>query len=110
MKDKSGRQIKPGDFIVYGHAMGRCAGLRYGVVKEIKEGKDIWSGKAKEHCRVRGADDDNFSGDRRTHKLTNRDGTLMYGDRILVVKPEQMPMDAVVVLENHWRDYCKGLL
>ncbi len=108
MEDKSGKQIKPGDFIVYGHAMGRCAGLRYGIVKEIKQGKDIWSGKGKEHCRVRGADDDNFSGPRRKHKLAERDGTLMYGDRILVIESCHMPMDALVVLENHWRDCEKA--
>ncbi len=107
MLDKSGRLIKPGDFIVYGHAMGRCAGLRYGIVKEIKQGKDIWSGKGKEHCRVRGADDDNFSGERRTHKLSERDGTLMYGERILVLEGHQLPMDALVVLENHWREFEK---
>jgi hypothetical protein len=36
MRDKSGRELEPGDFIVYGHALGRCAGLRYGVVLEVR--------------------------------------------------------------------------
>lgn len=37
--DKSGWILKPGDFIIYGHALGRCAGLQYGKVMEIIEGK-----------------------------------------------------------------------
>ena len=44
--DKTGTEIKEGDFIVYGHALGRCAGLRIGKVLAIKHHADkayTWS-------------------------------------------------------------------
>lgn len=33
--DKLGRELKPGDFIVYGHALGRSAGLKLGRLLTI---------------------------------------------------------------------------
>ena len=40
MKDKIGREINVGDFIAYGRALGRCAGLSLGkVIKTLENGK-----------------------------------------------------------------------
>ena len=44
-KDKCGKVLTSGDFIVYGHALGRCAGLRYGKVIDVKFPKESTYGK-----------------------------------------------------------------
>ena len=95
MKDKAGCDLFSGDFIVYGHALGRCAGLRYGVIIDIYEPKESlgWypgknEGKKKVHARIRGVDDD---WERKDAKLLSKDSTLQFGDRILRVSVNQIP-------------------
>jgi hypothetical protein len=106
MKDKAGRSLEPGDYIVYGHALGRCAGLRYGMVINVYEPKDDgygwWPGKAegkkKVHVRVRGVDDD---WQQKSFKLLSKDSTLQFGDRILRISSAQMPKEVLELL-NDW--------
>lgn len=86
MKDKSGRDINPGQWIIYGHALGRCAGLQYGVVLDVKPSKGYHS-KGKDCCTVQGVDSD--WGHRKPSLL--RKGTLYFGERILCVYPTQVP-------------------
>lgn len=106
MQDKNGQTIKAGDFIVYGHAMGRCSGLRYGVVKAVAQSKPDWNDETKEHCRVRGADDDSYGGSNRpTFQLNSRDGTLQFGDRILVIDDSQMPARCQELLHAHYVEW-----
>jgi hypothetical protein len=81
-QDKSGREVRVNDFVVYGHALGRCAALRFGMVLSIKRGKrheysrdDEWA------IRVQGIDDDAV--DIYGLALCKVAGTLMFPDRIL---------------------------
>ena len=59
--DKNGAEVRVGDFIVYGHAMGRCAGLRYGRVIAVQWSKTDpdWPSRVPvPKLRVQGVDDD----------------------------------------------------
>lgn len=105
IKDKSGRELKAGDYIVYGHALGRCAGLRYGVVIDIKEARDSWTDKKKMHLRVRGVDDD-WGGQK--PELLSKDSTLQFGDRILRINPSQMPEKVLAILQKFEQDRQEG--
>jgi len=89
--DKLGQEIIEGCIIAYGHALGRCAGIRIGrVVKAEMKYETGWDGKLKVSPRitVQGVDDD-WAG--RNMELASRKGTLMYPDRIIVLDPEVVP-------------------
>lgn len=98
LKDKSGRTLEPRDYIVYGHALGRCAGLRYGIVKAIYGAGTHWDGGQKIHARIRGVDDD---WQQKEFKLLTKDSTLQFGDRILKVTEKQMPPEVLTLLKKH---------
>lgn len=94
-QDKAGNPLKRGDFIVYGHALGRCAGLRYGVVVEIKEGKVDWS-QTGPKLHVFGIDDD---WDHRAPTIC-RKGVLSFSSRVLKVRKDQIPLNQLSLLEK----------
>jgi hypothetical protein len=79
VKDKAGREIQVGQYIVYGHALGRCAGLRYGVVLATAE----------DHIEIRGCDDDWHI------RLLSRNSSLRFPKRILIVTGSQLPVEIV---------------
>lgn len=83
--DKIGRPIFVGDYIAYGHALGRCAGLRIGLVLNIKEptpeNTPSWEAKGW-RITVIGIDDD---WEYKPIELNARKGTLGYPNRILVL-------------------------
>jgi hypothetical protein len=79
--DKIGREIKVGDFIAYGHALGRCAALAIGKVLAIKYGPAKgYSSHMQWSITVWGVDD-GWNG----KKLNSTKGTLQFPDRIIVV-------------------------
>lgn len=97
-KDKLGREIKVGSIVVYGHAMGRSAGLRIGkILSVIKKSKDH-NGRQQWSFNVIGVDDDfeGFFG----IKLNDRKGTLLFRDRIIVIDPEQLPTEYFQLLKD----------
>lgn len=98
MFDKAGRELNPGDLIVYGHNLGRCAGLRYGVIIKIYTAIESWTDKGKVHARVRGVDDDWSGGDRPA--LLSKDSTLQFGSRILKLTEEQIPEKVLKLLSQ----------
>ncbi len=71
MKDKIGQEIKVGDLIAYGHALGRCAGLRIGKVLEAGPKLVVW-----------GVDDD---WSREKPRLLSKKSRLFYPDRCVVL-------------------------
>lgn len=80
--DKSGREVKVGDFIVYGHNLGRCAGLRFGKVLKIEKTAHPWRDDEDEwKIGVQGIDDD-WNTDINDAKAA-RKGTLLFPERIL---------------------------
>ena len=95
--DKSGREIKINDLIIYGHALGRCAGLRYGKVLDLKEVKDDYSDRINPRVIIIGADDD--WGDA---KLLSKKSTLLFPEsRVLVVEEYQVPEIILQLLKNY---------
>lgn len=86
--DKSGREVKVGDFVVYGHSLGRCAGLRFGKVLKIEIlTRPSWHADQSDNeewrIRVKGIDDD-WDKDIASSTAA-REGTLQYPSRILAV-------------------------
>ena len=79
MQDKFARSITPGDWIAYGHILDRSGGVRIGRVLQVREGG----------CVVRGVDDDWG----RNPKACERNGVLMYGRRIVLLREEDVPND-----------------
>jgi hypothetical protein len=85
--DKAGTPLKVGDLIVYGHALGRCAGLKYGkIVDLLEDQKHTWHGTTKK-VAVQGVDD--HCGKAPT---LCRIGRLEFSERILVITKEQLPV------------------
>jgi hypothetical protein len=74
MKDKLGQEIKIGSIIAYGHALGRCAGIRIGKVLDLKESLGRYD-RMEYKITVIGIDDDWSNTE---PKLNQRKGTLLY--------------------------------
>jgi hypothetical protein len=92
-RDKLGRPFGAGDFIAYGHALGRCAGLRIGKVLAIKrfEPSPYNGPNAREplwRISVIGVDDDWSS---RPPELCKK-GTLQFPNRCLRLDPADVPV------------------
>ncbi len=89
-KDKLGRTIARGDFIVYGHALGRSAGLRIGRVLEVSKAKPdrFYCTHSEWRIRVQGVDDDWAPNGEPT---LCRPGTLQYPDRAIRLRVEDVP-------------------
>lgn len=86
--DKLNQELKPGDIVAYGHALGRCAGLRIGkVVGAEKDGRNykIW---------IVGVD-----GEHRPTKTLVRRSPLLYPSRMIVLNPATVPDDVMRLLE-----------
>ena len=110
--DKTGRPLKPGDLVIYGHALGRCAGLQYGKVLAVTEGKFGYD-QVFPKLRVQGGsmDDNNdfhdpeWTATRRTKHgdpLVSllKPSTLSFPSRVLRVTREQVPAAVLKALET----------
>jgi hypothetical protein len=88
MYDKLGQEIKVGSIIVYGHALGRCAGLRIGKVLKVKVEKgvrDVWNRiEDKNRITIHGVDDDHSYLDHEP-KLLDKKSTLLSPERTIVL-------------------------
>jgi len=94
-KDKSGRNVHPGDLIVYGVSYGHSPGLSYGKVQAIVKAKRSYpEGLIK--IRVHGADR-HFS-DR--VRVNTKPGVLQFSERVLLVSREQVPADILAELDK----------
>lgn len=98
LTDKIGYPIVVGDWIAYGHALGRCAGLRIGKVLKITERKAAWTRERTWSITVIGVNDDWSFKD---PGVCSRVGTLMFPNRTIVLKPEQVPARYVELI-NEW--------
>ena len=88
MKDKSGREIKPGDFILYGQSQGRSAGLNYGRVLSLSLRKGFRARRTRMVC---------FVGMRRWFwdgSCLQKPSYLQNGDSILVISKKQLDAGA----------------
>lgn len=87
IRDKLGQAIKEGDYIVYGHAMGRSAGLRVGKVLRLDFTNDPDRYRYRRgdcNCRiwVWGVDDDSKYS---APILCKHMGILEFPERVIVV-------------------------
>lgn len=111
--DKTGRALKAGDFVVYGHALGRCAGLQYGRVLAITEGKFGYDDKLYPKLRIQGVEmDDNnaFHHPERTKERRERfkdplasllkPSVLTFPSRVLRVTRDQVPAEVLELLDK----------
>jgi len=94
-KDKSGRVVSIGDFIVYAQAWGRSAGMNYAKVLDIKMSKAYGATRAYPTLRVIGIDT-SWGG-----KNLQKPSTIVYSDRILVVSPKQVSPRALKTLSKY---------
>jgi len=102
-KDKLGQEIKVGSYIVYGHALGRCAGLRLGKVLAINEKKDWRWIEDRWTYTVQGVDHEwayEKPWDFEKAQLTNRKGFLAYLTRIVVLNESQVPKEIKKLLDE----------
>lgn len=94
--DKTGRRIDLGDFVVYGHALGRSAGLRFGKVLAIKPRPPRFHSDPAVSITVIGIEDD---WSHREVALCSRVGTLQFPERTVVIEPERMPANLKALLD-----------
>lgn len=90
--DKIGQEIRAGSWIVYGHALGRCAGLRLGLVLEpprIHKRDPYKSSQGNVRVTVWGVDDD---WNHRKPRLLSKKSTLMFSERMIVLREELVPV------------------
>jgi len=108
MRDKLDQEIKVGCYLAYGHALGRCAGLRIGKVLGLKEDIErTWEGEPrlghiwKDGKQISGVEvhlyritvigvDDDWEG-MEPLKLAMHKGTLQFPTRVVVLDPEKVP-------------------
>ena len=95
--DKLGQEIKVGDYIAYGHALGRCAGLRIGKVLKVSyEKSNDWPREDIFKIKVWGIDDEwSYA-----PILCSTPGTLNFPDRIVVLPLNQVPPDYVELIKD----------
>ncbi|MBP9757241.1 MAG: hypothetical protein KBD06_01440 [Candidatus Pacebacteria bacterium] len=92
--DKANVEVAPGDLIIYGHALGRCAGIRFGKVLALAEHpKSEWGSNHKtgdRDCKLRiiGVDDD---WSHEEPKLLSKASVIAFGSRVLKLHPDQVP-------------------
>jgi len=102
-KDKSGRKLKGGDFVIYGHALGRCAGLRYGKVIQVQWSKGYDGDDKIPKLKVHGVDDD---WEHNEPRLCSKSVALGFPQRVLKIDRDQLPnkfsemLDAIEVVPD----------
>jgi hypothetical protein len=104
--DKTNKEIHVNDYIVYGHALGRCAGLRIGKVLKIKEKESRWGQETIKSFSITviGVDDDwvNYSPYTNSEpKLCSHVGHLLYPNRIIVLDKSNVPEKYIELLESY---------
>lgn len=90
--DKIGQEIKPGCIIAYGHALGRCAGLRIGKVLKVQHIPILAPSSYWNHVEYKitvWAINDDWT----PYQLLSRKSTLNFPNRMVVlqdhlIKPE----------------------
>lgn len=92
--DKIGQPVKVGDYIAYGHALGRCAGLRIGRILSLKVIPPTtvteWNRNPRPEYRavVCSIDDD---WDTREPECNKNTGTLQFPNRWIVLPDGKVP-------------------
>jgi hypothetical protein len=103
-KDKAGETLKPGDLIVYGKLLGRCAGLQFGKVLYLYEPKDNWRNEKQVKVWFIGVDD----GWVREPMKLQKPSCLMFHNRVLKISRSHVSEEALKLLDGvNPKDYQK---
>jgi hypothetical protein len=86
--DKIGQEIAVGAYIVYGHALGRSAGLRLGKVLAINDNGNF---------TIIGVD---AEWSHRQPSLLSKKSTIKFNDRIVVLSPDKVPDNIKTLLDG----------
>lgn len=97
--DKLGNEIKPGCYIVYGHALGRCAGLRMGKVLAVATKPPPYGIILGYKITVWGVDDD-WSYSNRQPQLLSKKSTLQFPDRMIVLDHSMIPKNIMELFDS----------
>lgn len=101
--DKAGNELRPGDFIVYGHSVGRSSALRFGRIVSVNEKKARWDGYVGTTLTVWGVNDDYFdetSSFNRGATLLSKASTLQYTRRTLRIDRNCVSQTALKLLDE----------
>jgi hypothetical protein len=103
LTDKLGQELKPGNWIVYGHNLSRSAGLRVGMIIAVEMGESSFNGtptpwNRQDHITVWSIDDDSVEFHRfhpeaewAKPKPLKHKSTLLFASRCLVIPTELVP-------------------
>ena|SRR5579863_9567177 len=100
LDDKLGQELKPGRWIVYGHNLGRCAGLRIGMIIAAVKGEEsercpwnrqdritVWSIDDDHAAYAAFHPEDSWS----SPKPLSKKSTLLFASRCLVIPTALVP-------------------
>lgn len=93
MKDKFGREIRPGQYIAHAISCGDTPKLKISIVTEVQYTK----------CTVKGIDTWNTS----PLTLTEKRSTLSCPEKILVLEDSHLPPEYKELLGDWYRDYLE---
>lgn len=82
------REITPGCYLAYGHALGRCAAIRIGRVVEVKPLPDE-GGNGKARINVMGVEEHSWRGP--GLRACSKVGVLQFPERCIVLDDAQVP-------------------
>jgi hypothetical protein len=102
-RDKSGKELQAGDYVVFAHLLGRSAGMRYGKVTRVQWSKEGWRGIKAPKLQVQGINDDYCHMKDWTPsqaKLNTRKSTLGFPTRVVKIEKDQMPEEFWKLLEG----------
>ena len=103
LKDKLGRVIDVGDYIVYAHALGGCAALQFGKVLRVKVGNGRVTQQRPDGSAVTviGCNEYGWSPDKIGRWVLNHStGTLLFPNRTIVVNGDQLPDNVRELLDG----------
>jgi hypothetical protein len=115
LTDKLGQEIKAGVWIIYGHNLGRCAGLRIGKVLAAEMGESSFNGvptpwNRQDRITVWGLNDDSVEYAKfhpndtwSQPKPLQHKSTLLYAARCLVVPVDLIPESYRKMIEEKER-------
>jgi hypothetical protein len=103
LKDKLGRVIEVGDYIVYAHALDRSAALQFGTVLRVKVGDGRINQQRPDGSAITviGCNEYGWSPEKTGRWVLNRStGTLMFPNRTIVIDGDQLPDNVRELLDG----------
>jgi len=103
LKDKLGRVIEVGDYIVYAHALDRSAALQFGKVLRVKVGDGGMYQQRPDGSviTVIGCNEYGWSPDKTGRWVLNRStGTLLFPNRTIVIDGHALPNNVRELLDG----------